>query len=170
MSNRWVLATLFCVIVTSQTRAAGKPDRSTNSQGQFVVDKIRKDFHLNFEDCDSLACIETALSRCRPAHFFEGYSTIEGSIDFADYFVVPAKKGCQLVVVLDGSHGVVDQSTNSGLYSAALEMWPAGFSGNPEDIDGTVFVRVFGVCTLVTLSFELGMLFLKGVGDVLQED
>jgi len=58
---------------------------------------------LNFEDCDSLACIETALSRCRPAHFFEGYSTIEGSIDFADYFVVPAKKGCQLVVLLDGS-------------------------------------------------------------------
>ena len=32
-----------------------------------------------------------------------GLHRLEGSIDFEDYFVVPAKKGCQLVVLLDGS-------------------------------------------------------------------
>ena len=42
--------------------------------------------------------------------------------------------------------------------------------GNPEDIDGPVFVRVFRVGALRSFRFEPSMFLLEGIGDVFQED
>ena len=47
---------------------------------------------------------------------------------------------------------------------------PAGVGRHPEDALGAVLVRVFRVRALVHLGFELGVGFLEGVGDVLEED
>jgi hypothetical protein len=51
-------------------------------------------------------------------------------------------------------------------------MRPAAFLGHPEDVFGFVFVFVFGGGTrVVTLARDqLGMVFVEGIGDVLEED
>ncbi len=41
---------------------------------------------------------------------------------------------------------------------------------HPEDAGGAVLVRIFGVGALRLLRFQLGVLRLEGVGDVLEED
>ena len=57
-----------------------------------------------------------------------------------------------------------------GCLALALQVRPAGLLGHPEDVDGAVFVGVFRVGALGPFGFELGVLLLEGVGDVLQED
>ena len=74
------------------------------------------------------------------------------------------------VVALDGGHGVVHQLADGGLRGAGLEVLPARLLGHPEDAGGAVLVGVFGVGALRLLGFELGVLGLEGVGDVLEED
>ena len=80
------------------------------------------------------------------------------------------------VVALQGDHGVVDQLADRGLLGAGLQVGPAGFFGDPEDVLGAVFVRVFGVGAGVVAGFglrageELLAVLFEGVGDVLEED
>jgi hypothetical protein len=47
---------------------------------------------------------------------------------------------------------------------------PAGFGRYPEDAFGAVLVGVFGVGAFSDPGFELRVVLLEGVGDVLQED
>src|SRR5690606_5823903 len=47
---------------------------------------------------------------------------------------------------------------------------PSSFGRHPENVLGPVLVRVLRVSALSLLSLVAGMMFLKGVGDVLQED
>ena len=49
-------------------------------------------------------------------------------------------------------------------------MRPARLGRHPEDTERTILVRVLGVGTLCCFSFELGVLLLKGVRDVFEED
>ena len=51
-------------------------------------------------------------------------------------------------------------------------MRPAAFSGHPEDVLGIVFVFVFrvGASAVILARDQLGMVFVEGVGDVLEED
>ncbi len=72
--------------------------------------------------------------------------------------------------MLDGGHGVVDELADGGLAGSGLDVGPAGLGWNPEDVDRAVLVGVFEVGTLRTFSFELCVLFLEGVRDVLKED
>ncbi len=44
------------------------------------------------------------------------------------------------------------------------------FLRHPENAGGFVFVGIFRVSTLLALRFELGMLRLKGIRDLLEED
>ncbi len=58
-----------------------------------------------------------------------------------------------------------------GCLALGLEVRPAGLLRHPEDVDGAVFVRVFGVGSLLALSASsLACCLLEGVGDVLEED
>ncbi|MEA3220284.1 MAG: hypothetical protein OZX49_01390 [Immundisolibacter sp.] len=74
------------------------------------------------------------------------------------------------VVALDGGHGVVHQRADGRLRGVGLQVRPARLLRHPEDAGGTVLVRVFRVGALGFLRFELGVLGLEGVGDVLEED
>ena len=74
------------------------------------------------------------------------------------------------VVALDGGHRVVDERADGGLRGAGLQVRPARLLRHPEDAGGAVLVGVFGVGALLLLRFELGVLGLEGVGDVLEED
>ena len=49
-------------------------------------------------------------------------------------------------------------------------MAPARLFRHPEDAGGAVLVRVLGVGPVGPLGFKFGVLRLKGVGDVLEED
>jgi hypothetical protein len=49
-------------------------------------------------------------------------------------------------------------------------MLPARLDRHPEDARRAVLVRVFGVGALRLLGDQPGVLFLEGVGDVLEED
>ena len=74
------------------------------------------------------------------------------------------------VVALDRDHRVVDQRADGRLRGVGLQVRPARLLRHPEDVRGAVLVRVFGVGALRLLRFELGVLRLEGVGDVLEED
>ena len=99
---------------------------------------------------------------------------------FAEAVLVEAGAGVVLgedafeagIVAFDGDHGVVDDFANGGLFGAGLEVMPAGFFGNPEDVFGAVFVGVFGVGAgvIVIACEEFGAHFFEGVGNVLEKD
>ncbi len=76
------------------------------------------------------------------------------------------------VVALDGDHGVVHHLADGGLLGAGLQVRPAAFLGHPEDVLGFVLVLVFGVGTrVVTFARDqLGVVFVEGIGDVLEEN
>ena len=74
------------------------------------------------------------------------------------------------IVALDGGHGVVDQLADAGLRGVGLEVRPARLLRHPEDAGGAVFVGVLGIGAVGALRLQLGVLFLEGVGDVLEED
>lgn len=76
------------------------------------------------------------------------------------------------VVPFDGEHGVIEEFADAGLVGAGLELEPAGFARDPEDVFGLVFVGVFGVGAGVVAGagFEAGAHFFEGVGDVFEED
>ena len=59
-----------------------------------------------------------------------------------------------------------------GLLGAVLQVGPARGGRHPEDVLGSVFVRVFGIGAGVVAfaGDELGVVFLEGVGDVFEED
>lgn len=46
-------------------------------------------------------CLLRAFEACTLARFAQVYSTIEGDLIFQDYFVVPAARGCELMVMTD---------------------------------------------------------------------
>ena len=71
---------------------------------------------------------------------------------------------------LDGDHGVIHGSADGRLMRLGLELGPSGLGRHPEDVLGDVLVRVFGIRAFANLSLQLGVGFLKGVGDILQED
>jgi hypothetical protein len=76
------------------------------------------------------------------------------------------------VVALDRDHGVVDDLANLGLLGAVLEVGPTPGGWNPEDVEAFVFIGIFRIGTGV-FAFaggELRVVFLEGVGDVLEED
>ena len=49
-------------------------------------------------------------------------------------------------------------------------MRPSRLLRNPEDVLGAVFVGVFGIGALGLLGHQRGVLFLKRVGNVFEED
>jgi len=87
------------------------------------------------------------------------------------------------VSVLDGGHGIVYELADLGLLGVRLEMLPARFSRNPEDVLGEIFILVLQHLVahggLLDVPFALGVgglavkfaaSLLEGVGDVLEED
>ena len=79
-------------------------------------------------------------------------------------------------------HSVVEERANGGLLGAGLKVAPAGLLRHPEDIVGGILVAIFddAIARLRLLDeiialrvgdgkFELLMLLLEGVGNVLQE-
>jgi hypothetical protein len=74
------------------------------------------------------------------------------------------------VVALDRDHGVVHDLADRGLLGARLQAGPAGLLGNPEDVDRTVLVGVFGIRALRAVRFEFRVLLLEGIGDVFEEN
>ena len=74
------------------------------------------------------------------------------------------------VVALDGHHRGIHRLADGWLRRLALDLCPARLGRHPEDADGAVLIRVLGVSALASLRLELRVLFLEGVGDVLQED
>ena len=73
------------------------------------------------------------------------------------------------VVALDGDHGVVHHLADRGLLGAGLQVRPASFLRNPEDVLGFVLVLVLGVgAGIVALArHQLGVVLVEGVRDVL---
>jgi hypothetical protein len=63
-----------------------------------------------------------------------------------------------------------DEPADARLARLRLEMRPARFGRHPEDVLRAVFVRVLRVRTLRAFGFELRVLLLEGVGDVLEKD
>lgn len=51
-----------------------------------------------------------------------------------------------------------------------LEVGPARFGRDPENVQGAVFVRLLRIGVLLALRVQLGVLRLEGIGDVFQED
>ena len=74
------------------------------------------------------------------------------------------------VVALDAGHRVVDELADGGLLGLRLQVRPARLGRHPEDVLRAVLVGVLGVGALRLLGFELRVLLLEGVGDVLEED
>ncbi len=74
------------------------------------------------------------------------------------------------VIALDRSHGVIHKLADGGLFGLCPKVCPARLGRHPEDIHGTVFVGVFGVSPLSTLSLERRMMLLKGVRNIFEED
>ncbi len=74
------------------------------------------------------------------------------------------------VLALDGEHGVVHQLADHRLPGVGLELRPARLRRHPEDVEAHVLVAVLRVGPGGLLGRQLRILFLKGVGDVLQED
>jgi hypothetical protein len=72
------------------------------------------------------------------------------------------------VDLLDGDHRFVDQASDGGLLGIGLQMRPAGFLRNPEDVLGEVFVGVLGA--LGVFGQKGGALGFESVRDVLEED
>jgi len=69
-------------------------------------------------------------------------------------------------------HGVVDRAADRRLGSLGLQVRPAGLARDPEDAGGLVLVGVLGVGALLLAggARQLGVLGLKRVADVLEED
>ena len=74
------------------------------------------------------------------------------------------------VVALDAGHGVVHDLADGGLPGLGLQVRPARLRWHPENVERAVLVRVLRVGALRLLRFELRVLRLEGVGDVLEED
>jgi len=74
------------------------------------------------------------------------------------------------VVALDRGHRLVHQFADVRLTRVLLKLRPASLGGHPEDVLRPVLVGVLWVGALVALGFELGVMGLEGVGDVLKED
>ena len=55
-------------------------------------------------------------------------------------------------------------------WGAGFEIGPARLLRYPEDAGGFVFVGIFRVSALLALRFELSVLRLEGIGDVLEEN
>lgn len=75
-----------------------------------------------------------------------------------------------LVLAFDASHGVVHELADRGLRGLRLQVRPARFRRHPEDIHRAVRVWVLGVGTLCLFRGKLGVVFLEGAGEVLEED
>ena len=74
------------------------------------------------------------------------------------------------VVAFDGGHRIVDQRADGGLRGVGFQVLPARLLWDPEDTGGTELVGIFGIGALRSLRFQLRVLRLERVGDVLQED
>jgi len=74
------------------------------------------------------------------------------------------------VVTLDGGHSVVHDGADLRLGRVGLQMLPPRLFGHPEDAGAAVLVRVLRVGPIGPLGFQFGVLRLKSVGDVLEED
>jgi hypothetical protein len=51
-----------------------------------------------------------------------------------------------------------------------FQMRPARLGRHPEDAECAVLVRILGIGAFRALGFEMSVLLLEGVGDVLEED
>ena len=74
------------------------------------------------------------------------------------------------VVALDASHRVVYELADGWLAGLRLQVRPACFGRYPENVLRAVFVGVLRVRTARLLRYELRVLLLERVGDVLHED
>ena len=74
------------------------------------------------------------------------------------------------IVPLDGDHRLVDQLADGRLLGVVLQVLPASLRRHPEDVVRPVLVRVFGIGPFAHFGEQFLMPFLKGVGDVLEED
>jgi hypothetical protein len=89
----------------------------------------------------------------------------------ADAGEVPGQHALERrVVALDLGHRGVNDGADLWLRSIGPQKSPARSLGNPEDAGGGVFVGIFGVGTLRLLRFELGVLRLECVGNVLEKN
>jgi hypothetical protein len=74
------------------------------------------------------------------------------------------------VVALDAGHGVVHELADRWLLRLGLQVRPARLGRHPEDVQRAVLVGVLRVGALVAFGFQLRVLLLKGIRDVLKED
>jgi hypothetical protein len=95
------LAAGSCLAVAAA--AGGKPERLSYAEGQLIVDSFRKSLKVAFEECSDHACVKAAMNGCRSVHFFDAFYTLEGSVAFADYFVVGSARACRVIVFGDYS-------------------------------------------------------------------
>ncbi len=72
------------------------------------------------------------------------------------------------IVALDAGHRVVHELPDRGLFGLRFQVSPARLGRHPEDVHRAVFVRVFGIGALRPLGFELCVLLVEGVRDILQ--
>ena len=108
---------------------------------------------------------------------FDGGDDVD---EFAEALFVEAGAGVVLgedafearVVALEGDHGVIHGLADGGKFGRPLEVGPTGLGGHPKDVLGLVFVGVFGIGpgVVALTGEELGAVFLKGVGDIFEED
>jgi hypothetical protein len=94
----------------------------------------------------------------------------------APYFqrLSPAKRSPHAlerrVVALDAGHRLVHELADGGLLGLRLQVLPTRPGRDPEDVVGAVLVGILGVGALRAFGLELPVLFIEGVGDVLEED
>ncbi len=76
------------------------------------------------------------------------------------------------IVTFNGNHGIIHDFADSGLFSAILKIGPTRSRRNPKNVFGFVFVLVFGIGTGVfaLTRDQFGVVFLKSVGDVFEEN
>jgi len=76
----------------------------------------------------------------------------------------------RLVVALNGNHRIVNDLAYSGLFGVGLEVRPPRLLRHPEDVLRSILVWILRVGTFRLFGNKPGVVLLKCVGDVLQED
>lgn len=83
--------------------AARGPIRAPDAVGQRFVDDFQKQAAGDLARCETEACLEAAVSTCKPSHLARARYTLDGAPAFFDYFAWPLGGSCRIVELEDSS-------------------------------------------------------------------
>jgi len=74
------------------------------------------------------------------------------------------------VVAFDAGHGVIHELADGAMLDLRLQMRPTCLGRHPEDVLRAVLIRVLKVVALRLFGLKNSVLFLEGIGDVLEKN